>query len=232
MLATGEYDEREVYLHDYDAEVYRTSPTHTLNGLHWGYPDGIVMLVTGECPEGTGSSTLYTQWVTKETKRSAGQNSRFCIVKYKEAKAIIELGIRQKLDKAKVDAEEDVKFLADWEKTKREKFPKYLACAFRIDTSKKGTLDIVIIKPERFVTRGMGTFLENIKQGEVSISPKALKLLEDEGQERRGLNGLEMFHKPLIIAGMIGPLTQMKMEDVSVAKGALGQLREVATIED
>lgn len=230
-LATGKYDNKDTYVHDYDLDVYRTAKTHTLNGLHWGYPDGIVETLAGD---GDNPAT-YATWVTPALKKHSlyGQNSRYQIVKYSEIKAIVEKGIRQKLRQAKKDAKDELEFLASWQKTAKRKFKRYLGATLRIDVgSKPNTLDFIVIKPERLKTRGMGTFLENIKKGEISLSRAALTAL-GRLPERSGLMCIEVFDGP-IVAGMIHTpeFRGVPLEAISVNQTALDrQLRPIMTIE-
>lgn len=240
-LDTGKYDDREVWVHDYNEEIYRTAKTHTLNGLHWGYPDGIVYAVTREDPNGAGAEEFgYAALVTKANRKSdryAG-NSRFSIVKYREIKEIVEKGIRQKLAEAEKEAEKDAKFLKKWKAIVAKKFSKYKNAALRIQKEADGTLGVIVINPERWTTRGFGTFLEQIKPGDVSISKEALDMLRTV-PERRGLQQMTFFKdggiKPggsdPIICGVIGTMTKVPTEEICMMKGSYEALVKVATIE-
>ena len=223
MLTTGEYDDRDTYVHDYDSRRYREDPEYTLNGLHWGYPDSIVQQLTGE---GEGG---YASWVTSETK---SPNSRFSIVKYREIKSIVELGIRQKLDKAQEAATAETAFLLEWDTFRREKYSQYLAAAIRIDQTEPNTIDLILIRPERLVVHGMGSFLEDIKKGDVSISLKALAALESV-PARKGLNIIEFMApaKGIMIAGFLEPIMNaVPLSQISVWPGFTDKLREIATV--
>lgn len=176
-IQTGRYDNKDTYVHDYDAECYRKDRGYTLNGLHWGYPDSIVETITGEPPDGT-SSFLYATWVTAKLKKHPlyGENSRFQIVKFKEIRAIIEKSIKQKLAKAQKDAGVEADLLPAWRKVVEKKFRKYRNATIRIQMV-KSDVEFILIKPERLKVRGMGWFLEDIKKGDVSISASAVKAM-------------------------------------------------------
>jgi hypothetical protein len=202
MLATGEYDDRDTYVHDYDTKCYRENPNYTLNGLHCGYPDAIVRQLTGE-----GDGGPYASWVTPGTRKANKGNSRFSIVKYREIKEIVELGIRQKLAKAQEDAVNETAFLKEWDTFRRENYSQCLDAAIRIDQTEPNTIDLIVIRPERLVVHGMGSFLKDIKKGEVSISLKALAALESV-PARDGLNLIEFMapEKGIMIAGFLEPI--------------------------
>jgi hypothetical protein len=233
-LATGKYDNKDTLVHDYDTKCYRTDPKYTLNGLHWGYPRGIVYAVTKEDPEGTGwIGCHYATWATKKLRNHPNYglgNSRYSIVKYSKIKKVVELGIQQKLDEAKKNAKGEKKTLLAWKRRVKSEYAKYANRTLRIESS-KGQIDLIVIKPERFITRGFGTFLEKIKKGEVSISEKAVELLS-RAPERGGLMGVEFFAGP-IVAGLISEpeLYGVPLEAISVSSTGFGQLQKLALVE-
>lgn len=148
MIVTGRYDNKETYVHDYDVKAYRTEKDYTLNGLHWGYPDSIVETLTKDCPTGS-SSFFWATWVTEKLKKNSqyGENSRFKVVKFKEIRPVVELGIQQKLTRAQADMKADTEFLAIWEVTKKKQFKKYLKATISIDRGEYRKLDVIIMKP-------------------------------------------------------------------------------------
>lgn len=233
-LATGRYDDKDTYVHDYDDKCYRTDPNYTLNGLHWGYPDGIVRAVTKEDPEGA-SCFDYATWVTARLKKHSqyGENDRFKVVKYRKIKKIVELGIQQKLDQARKDAAYEKDLLIRWQAEVKDKFAKFANRSLRIQAGKKaGTMDFTAINPERFKTRGFGNFLENIKKGEISISRKALDTLS-RVPERRGLMNMEIFAGPIVAGLFIAPqFLAVPVPTISVSPKGFEQLRKLVTVQD
>lgn len=210
ILKDPKWLERDTYVHDYDTECYRTDKGYTLNGLHWGYPDAIVETVTGENPQGFGpSGFLFATWVSPELKAYA-DNSRFSVVKYGDIKAIVEKGIRQKLAKAQRDDRKEKALFKEWVDVALKHYRAFKAYTLRIETHKKGTLDFIILKPSRFVRKGLEVFLEDIKPGEVSISKRAYNLLT-KVPLRSGPMAIEFFgatpeHGPVIAGLFSDPL--------------------------
>lgn len=230
-IRTGRFDNRKTYVHDYDAKCYREDKDYTLNGLHWGYPDGITKAITGMDPQGA-SCIDYATWVTPKTRAQCSGNSRFSIVLFKEIRAIIEKGIEQKLQQASTESKVEARALARWRKALPKRFPKWLDVVMRLEVSEPNTLDIIAIDPTRFVTRGFGDFLEDIKKGEVSMSPAARDLLLTT-PSRQGLNGVEIFVGP-IFAGMlrVPELRGVPKSAISADKKGVAQLIALARIED
>ena len=230
-MKTGKLDKRRTYVHDYNLDCYRKDKGYTLNGLHWGYPDGIVRAITGADPEGA-SCIDYATWVTPETKKRCGDNSRFSIVPFGEIRAVIEKGIRQKLAKARIAAELEEYALSQWRKALAKRFPKYCDVALRIESSDPSKLDIIAIDPTRFATMGMGDFLDTIKKGDVSIGKSALKVMQSI-PARSGLMAVEVFNGP-IVAGMFGApeVRGIPITNISIQPGALTELVALSRIED
>lgn len=68
-----------------------------------------------------------------------------------------------------------------------------------ISLSDPKTLHLKATKSKRFTNHGFGTFLEEIKKGDVEITPDALKLLLAQ-KERSGLQGMEFWADPFMLA--------------------------------
>lgn len=231
-IRTGRFDNKETFVHDYKDKVYRTKKDYTLNGLHWGYPDGIVYEITKEDPGGNASCVQYAMWATPARKKSdyIGGNSRYSIVKFKEIRAVIEKGIEQKLAEAAKDLPKEKAFLAAWKKIVEKKYKRYERSALRIE--KEATaFKFILIKPQRFVTRGMGSFLEDIKKGTVSVSGQ--HVLDDlfHCNEKGGLNAIEIFKGP-IIAGMFGATEfVVRAEHISASGVGCEQLADLVVVQ-
>lgn len=90
--------------------------------------------------------------------------------------------------------------------------------AVRIEL-KNGKFSIEKTIPQRLNVYGFGSFLENIKLGEVSMNQAAFDFLA-QCPERRGLMGIEIFTGPIVSYGAPNiKLIGVPKEDVSVAKG-------------
>lgn len=232
LLADPSISDREVWVHDYKEPCYRKKKSYTLNGLHWGYPDSIVDSITRKMVNGVRSfyyATFVGTLPRDAEKWNYADNSRFSKIKYKEIKEIVELGIRQKLKQARIDSQEDVKALKSWKKYIQKEYSQYNGAALRIEEV-KNKIKLVALKPERFNTYGFGSFLEDIKPGDISISPKTLEILA-HCSERGGINGLELFANNIL--GMIGtePLLEVHQDSISVVKPAHRWLPRVAKVE-
>lgn len=59
-------------------------------------------------------------------------------------------------------------------------------------TVEDGDIHIKGLNQKRFKQYGMGTFMENVKPGEIEISKAALKLLKDS-PEQSGLSAMDIF---------------------------------------
>ena len=233
------YDNVMVYLHDYDQEVYRSKPQYTLNGLHWGYPDAITESLVGVNPETNikhnSVNVAYAYFASgpyeanPQEKANIESNSRFQKVPYKEVRKIIERGIRQKMALAKKRAKKEEIAREKWLKFINKEFEKYFPAAMRITLDKKRNFYIAVLKPERTTFYGFGTFIENIKQNEISISPEAVEQLK-RLPERSGLTGINI-HPNLISYGCRAPTITVPPEDGYMQKGAWETFGKLVKIE-
>lgn len=89
---------------------------------------------------------------------------------------------------------------------------------------------MIALRPERFTSYGFGSFLEDIEEGEISISPDALETLAD-APYRHGLNGLTIFSKTTLAWASLSPDFTVSPRDVSVAARAYAWLSELAKVE-
>lgn len=88
-----------------------------------------------------------------------------------------------------------------------------VACRIEL---RKDKFSVEKLIPQRFNIYGLGSFLENIKLGEVSMNKAAFDYLA-QCPERRGLMGLEIFPGPALAYGWVGPkLIKIPKEEVSV----------------
>lgn len=229
LLSDPAVSERGIWLHDYNEKCYREDPKYTRNGLHFGYPRGVVQSITGKDPEGTGSGTMAC-FVDPTVNQDRYKGSRFTNVRYGDVKEIIELGIHQDLMKATVEASEEAEISTIWASHMTSNYPHLLNRTLRLETEGEDLL-IIIVKPERFVTRGMGTFLEGIQPEEVSCSANALGWLK-RCSAKSGMIPIEVFPGP-IFAGMLqAPATLVERAHVSVGQGAMKDLEPLLVVEE
>lgn len=228
ILRKPETARRSVWLHDYDQECYRTRDGYTRNGLHWGYPDDIVGGITDP-------TLLYTYavFVTPQNARKTlyTQGSRYQKVAYSEIKDSIELSVEQNLKEARKLAKKEDAALARWSEKIKKKHPRFTSYALRLDVTKSGAISFLVPQPDRFLTRGFGTFLERIKKGEVSISPKAKEALAGL-TARSGLVAAEFFQGPIVAGTFNLQDYVIPVNMISVQPGALQGLFKLARIEE
>ena len=227
LLNNPALNDKEVWVHDYTESVYREKKNYTLNGLHWGYPDSIADNITGKHVEGV-RSIYYARFVGKDIPPAAEKwnyedNSRFSKVKYGEIKEIVELGIKQKLAKSKIDAKGNIKELKKWKKYIAKEYSNYNSI-IRIEEIDGEKIHVIVLKPEEMDTFGFGSFLSNIKAGDISFSEKALEILKSI-PERPGLNSLEFFSGKRFAMIGTNPDLIVQPDQISVVKGALKEIK-------
>lgn len=223
--------DREVWLHDYDEPVYRTGPNHSRNGLHWGYPDGILSSLLGVDIGGSGSSRTYAFFVDDPQMKGArpNENSRFKKARYREIHESISTSLHQKLAEATAASVQEEEIREQWREAVSTNFPMYANFALRLELAGRN-IRVIVIDPDRSTTRGFGCYFEGLKEGDVSISPAALRLLE-RIPSRSGLQGLYVFKGP-ILAGVLNLDSALAPEDLSVEPEGLAALRAIATITE
>lgn len=92
--------------------------------------------------------------------------------------------------------------------------------ALHISSDAEGEHIIVkALKPERFTHYGFGTFLENIVEGEVTITLAAQRILLATSK-RSGLQGLEFWPDNRIAWGNLSPQLMIPIEAINVPEGA------------
>lgn len=94
--------------------------------------------------------------------------------------------------------------------------------------SSKRHITLETLRPKRFKHYGFGTFLENIKPGEVLISKAALKKLMSCSY-RNGLQGLDLFPQNVLSWGDPSPNMTVPMDAISVDPKAKTWLRKCKT---
>jgi hypothetical protein len=212
-IATGSYDLKQIYLHDWGEEIYRSKEGYTDGGIHWGYADNIASEIADKSLPGATDCIRYAMFVGSRSRGTTEasenwnfkSNRRYKVIVFDVVKDRVVAAIQRKIAKANVVAE--AKFLASWREIVQKDFGQYLPAAMRIDVvNAKGRvvndtpksrhdtsnllLRIVALRPERFDTYGMGSFLTP-KPGEVSISPFAVRVLRDK-PSLSGLQGAEL----------------------------------------
>lgn len=92
--------------------------------------------------------------------------------------------------------------------------------ALHISSDPECALIIVeTLKPERFTHYGFGTFLENLVEGEVTITPDAKRILLAT-PERSGLQGLEFWADNRIAWASRDLRFAIPIGDINVPEGA------------
>lgn len=234
------FEGREIYLHDFDNEVYRTGPKHTLNGLHWGYPNSVCSDILGIDPEDNLTNKqrgetggYYASFVdsTKDQRRYSG-NGRFIKIVYTgETRRIIELGIQQKLDQSRLDEVQEREAFDAWMEVVNTKYAKFRPAALRIGwLPKSESFALRALNPDRFNHYGFGSFLEKIQPGEISISPSALRQLKG-CPTRSGLTGIEIY-KDMLNYGARAYELNVPYEDTSVQPGAWVKFSKLLKVEE
>ena len=95
--------------------------------------------------------------------------------------------------------------------------------ALHISSDAEGAHIIVeTLSPERFTHYGFGTFLEDIKEGEVTITDTAKRILLVVCRERRGMQGLEFWPDDRIAWASRSPVFTIPREHINVPEGAKG----------
>lgn len=232
LLADPKVNERVLWLHDFHEKCYREKANYTRNGLHWGYAEGIACSVIGKQAVGD-TGTRYAFFEDDGIARPMDDirmNSRFSKHSYAEVREIIEKTLHEDLERARAAEVEEAALLAEWDAKVKRNFPQYAERVMRLETTVRGNLRVLLIKPQRLIQRGLGLFLEDIKPGEISCSTDALVWLR-RGTERKGLNGMEVFAVP-VIAGMFVMDTEFRPQDVSVAAGAVDKLLPLVVVEN
>lgn len=238
LLADPALGKAKVALHDYDSECYRSDPVYTLNGLHWGYPDALVASITRKDPEGTGGnlSDMYAAFVDKTPKYQRErfkENSRYKIVAYSKVKKIVELGIKQKLEESRSHAAEEMEALSKWKAICKRDFAKFKGFTVRFESAGDKAFRLIILKPERFKTMGMGTFSPSLKKGDVSIAGDASAAIDNMKSDQGGMFLFEGFGDDVVRFGGLFDVDTVIPSQAANANGDfLSKLRSVAVISD
>jgi hypothetical protein len=113
IFLSSEFEDQDLWLHDWTSEVYKSKPNYTENGIHWGYTDALVEEVN-RLPNKSGTRYAY---IMDDTFKSRCQhnltNSRFSKVKFKEIKQSVLKNMQKRL----VNAEKEENF---YQKNKKE----------------------------------------------------------------------------------------------------------------
>ena len=103
--------------------------------------------------------------------------------------------------------------------------------AVRIEL-RQNNFSIEQLIPERFKLYGFGSFLENVKMGEVSMNKAAFDYLA-QCPERRGLMGIEIFPGPVVAYGAPNyKLVGVPKEEVSVQSGTWKVLEKLIRVTE
>lgn len=176
----------------------------------------------------------------EEDCRTNSRYSKVALYGDDAAREAIDAEIERKIKRLTKEAKDEQKLAVKWRAEVEKEFPKYpdTVILFRTldlpekEGSKKtvNALELVLLRPERIRIRGFGCFLEQIKKGEVVITPKAeawLKPVKAKG----GMMGLEFFDtdKGVIVAGMFSGMYSYFVQDsVSVNGKALAKLKALS----
>tara|TARA_Y100000034_G_scaffold116016_1_gene153796 strand:- start:1099 stop:1449 length:351 start_codon:yes stop_codon:yes gene_type:complete len=103
-----------------------------------------------------------------------------------------------------------------------------MTAALKIASFEKDGEDLIVVAAQiedRFQHHGFGTFMCDVEQDEVEITPEALKLILQQ-PERSGLQGLEFWADFRIAWGDPSPQLIIPCEDISVPDEAKEWVRE------
>lgn len=100
-----------------------------------------------------------------------------------------------------------------------QKKPKKSSPVLRITMKSKNSVLIRVLRPERIIHSGFGTFVENVKPGELSVTTEARIALESQPY-RSGLQGMEIFAGNIIAYGDPRPTIEIPLGDISFHNGA------------
>lgn len=206
-LKSGALDAQKFYVHDW-------------NRGNYGAP--LVALLHG-CECWNGLPYLIMDGATPNER--AASNSRYTLLSGAEIRDVIIADLESEIPKLQ-DGNEASE-AARWAQIIKENFPKYKNFKARLEMSEQ-MLQIIVIDPIRWKKRGMGIFLEDIQQDEVSISKQAVSFLR-RCTARSGLNGMEIFNGP-IIAGMFGINEFFSPEDISAQPGSVDELIKISVV--
>lgn len=173
----------------------------------------------------------------EEDCRTNSRYSKVALYGDDAAREAIDAEIERKIKRLTKEAKSEQKLAVKWRAEVEKEFPEHPHTVILFRTrdlpEKKGSkktvnaLELVLLRPERIRIRGFGCFLEQIKKGEVVITPEAeawLKPVKAKG----GMMGLEFFDtdEGVIVAGMFGGMYSYFVQDsVSVNGKALAKLK-------
>jgi hypothetical protein len=172
---------REVWVHDYTERCYRETPGYTLNGLHWGYPEGLAQDVLGLA---RGHYATFVRPEDALVKDGSGfgyaNNSRFSRVLYGEIAEIVVRGVDQKIDQIKKDQKAAKRAERTWILRAAKRYSQYRGAALRLYMTRGGTLAVIVLRPDRLRREGGGYDLKPLKKGDISMD-RATRDRLDEG---------------------------------------------------
>jgi hypothetical protein len=101
--------------------------------------------------------------------------------------------------------------------------------ALRITKRPKNCVMFEALVPSRFTIHGFGTFLENVKPGEIEVTREVFSLIAEQPY-RSGLQGAEIFAQPIIAWG--APKSRFIVPLNAISNHGAKWLREACIIKD
>jgi len=236
---------REFWVHDWRERLKMDATKDDPTG-YAVYTDPLVAVLTDDRMDDSVNSLPYLvrpcpmlkpddYGRDEESCRTNSRYSKVALYGDENARTAIDAEIERKITRLSVEAKKEMEIAKKWEDKVKEEFPDrpnavILLRTKRFKKERVTALELVLLKPERIRIRGFGCFLEQIKKGEVVITPEAeawLKPVKAKG----GMMGLEFFDtdKGAIIAGMFrGMYNYFVADDVSVNGEALKKLEALS----
>jgi hypothetical protein len=230
LLSDKAMDGRTIYLHDYKSKNH-SDTSHLIPGdkyLTDKYLKAIVSALTNEYVGHNEHSFKYAQF---ERTSEVARNSLFVEVPFSKIRLQLMEYLRSEiLPEERKDAKKDVKRLAKWNAHIKEQFASYEGAAARFDMV-KNRLRITALLPQKFRTHGYGSFLSDIKPGDISASKQALEFILSQ-QHQRGLIPVEFFAQNIFMWLNTQPQALAYEKQISVAPKAKHWISQSVVVKE